>query len=222
MGDLVQLTCPTCGAGLSASSYMDVVTCSYCGNEFSVRQAAGQVSLEFFARCPICRRNDRVEKVSAIALRETQLLQGTQIVMTPRGKQIVPTQMVATSILSQQLQPPKRPRLEHASSRILLVYIIFVGGFNVLLIAALMSSRDTYSYICSGILIPLVCMGGFLVSRLDKRQREKRKASNAEKLTKWERAMNRWQKLYYCSRDDVVFLPGEERAVPPSRMSELL
>jgi len=219
MTDLGQLTCPTCGASLEASSNMGTIKCSYCGNEFSVRQAARSMYLETFARCPLCGRNDKVEKVSAIASRDTQVLRGTQIVITPRGQRAIPTQMVATSILSQQLQPPQRPNLQKVPSKFLLFYLIFVGGFVTIVVAALMSS---FSYVCSGILILLFCMGGFLVSRLDKRERTKRKVSNAEKLAKWEHAMRQWQKLYYCSRDDVVFIPGEKQAVPPGRMSEIL
>lgn len=30
-------------------------------------------------------------------------------------------------------------------------------------------------------------------------------------LPQWEAAMNRWNKQYYCFRDDIVFIPGETK-----------
>ena len=31
----------------------------------------------------------------------------------------------------------------------------------------------------------------------------------------WEKAMARWNSMYYCYRDNVVFIPGESETVPP-------
>lgn len=38
----------------------------------------------------------------------------------------------------------------------------------------------------------------------------------------WQRAMNRWERLYYCARDDGVFIPGETPFVPIEKIQELL
>ena len=43
-----------------------------------------------------------------------------------------------------------------------------------------------------------------------------------ERMSAWERAMDRYGKLYYCKRDDVVFIPGEIKSSPVTRMNELL
>jgi len=32
---------------------------------------------------------------------------------------------------------------------------------------------------------------------------------NQEEMPKWRSAMNRWNNLYYCKRDDLIFIPGE-------------
>ena len=37
---------------------------------------------------------------------------------------------------------------------------------------------------------------------------------NASQQTKWENATERWNQLYYCHRDDVVFIPGEGTSSP--------
>jgi hypothetical protein len=46
---------------------------------------------------------------------------------------------------------------------------------------------------------------------------QKRVVDNAYEVSRWERALEKWNNLYYCSRDDVVFLPGQ-RAVPSAEM----
>ena len=47
-------------------------------------------------------------------------------------------------------------------------------------------------------------------------------ANQAAGRAVWERAMSRWQALYYCARDDCVFVPGERRAAPLAQMQDLL
>jgi hypothetical protein len=37
-----------------------------------------------------------------------------------------------------------------------------------------------------------------------------------------ETAIERWNQLYYCSRDDCVFIPGEHTSAPLARMREYL
>jgi hypothetical protein len=50
------------------------------------------------------------------------------------------------------------------------------------------------------------------------RSREQLKA----RLPEWRIAMDRWRLVYYCSRDDLVFLPSQGTAVSPDAMAELL
>lgn len=49
-----------------------------------------------------------------------------------------------------------------------------------------------------------------------------RQAEADRNLPHWERAMSRWEKLYYCSRDDIVFIPNEKRAVPLAFLNDYL
>ena len=39
---------------------------------------------------------------------------------------------------------------------------------------------------------------------------------------RWERAMRRWERLYYCVRDDGVFTPGETPFMPIDKMQAFL
>jgi hypothetical protein len=41
-------------------------------------------------------------------------------------------------------------------------------------------------------------------------------------LRQWERAREFWDKLYYCYRDDVVFIPGTNQSSSPDKLKEYL
>jgi hypothetical protein len=41
-------------------------------------------------------------------------------------------------------------------------------------------------------------------------------------IPSWQNAMKRWDRLYYCSRDDIVFILGESKVVPVREMTTLL
>lgn len=86
MEELITLSCPSCGGELEVNANTSVLKCRYCGTEFLVRRDHGAVSLESYARCPKCGRNDRVEKVTAILRSQ------------PEG-----------SGLAKSLAPPERP-----------------------------------------------------------------------------------------------------------------
>ncbi len=64
--NFVTLTCPNCGAICKAVSNNTNFECEYCGSEFHYNSQTKEISLESYAACPLCRRNDKVEKVSSI------------------------------------------------------------------------------------------------------------------------------------------------------------
>jgi len=43
-----------------------------------------------------------------------------------------------------------------------------------------------------------------------------------EKLRIWNQQINRWSRLYYCYRDDLVYDPETGRSCPPGQMNTLL
>ncbi len=43
-----------------------------------------------------------------------------------------------------------------------------------------------------------------------------------EGMGRWPLAMERWNRLYYCGRDDCVFLPGTNTYAPITDMREYL
>lgn len=38
----------------------------------------------------------------------------------------------------------------------------------------------------------------------------------------WEKAVENWKKLYYCSRDDIVFDPKTQKYCEPDKINELI
>lgn len=43
-----------------------------------------------------------------------------------------------------------------------------------------------------------------------------------QELARWEKAMHRWEQIYYCGRCDRVFLRDQNQAIPRSMVSTLL
>jgi hypothetical protein len=52
--------------------------------------------------------------------------------------------------------------------------------------------------------------------------KEKKETYEREEIPPWERAKNRWEKLYYCMRDETVFIPEENKAIQAKDMEKYL
>ncbi len=50
-----------------------------------------------------------------------------------------------------------------------------------------------------------------------KRKFDQQMAEHIQRVAAWEAAMQEWNSLYYCYRDDIVFGPGSEDHAPPSQ-----
>ncbi len=118
MADLISLLCPSCGGKLQVSPKASTMTCQHCGNEHLVRHEAGAITLEAYARCPQCGRNDKSEKVTAVIASQSQEISGmehkNEVVIDGQGRQqviasSVPFTRKQVSILGQQLAPPEQP-----------------------------------------------------------------------------------------------------------------
>ena len=51
---------------------------------------------------------------------------------------------------------------------------------------------------------------------------KKRRAYLAFEYPRWQHAMAKWNDLYYCSRDDTVFLPSARQQAPAAQLMWLL
>ncbi len=282
MPNLISLVCPSCGGKLKVAPNALTMTCQFCGNEHMVKhEAGGVVSLEAYARCPICGRNDKVEKVSAILVNQTQEISGTekkQELVGPAGQQRLVTHDIPftrkqISVLGQRLVSPEHPRpssfppypppprLSGSASKggavamlvigIILAALTLITGLcsGITFIAALSDTSTVGSaevgmlsliaILVSGLLLLVgvgLIIGGVLLNRkaktatdpniaiklrhqqqVDAVRKEHERIRNA-----YLRAKQRHEQLYYCFRDDCVFIPGEKTSAQLAKMPEYL
>ena len=69
MNGFVTLSCPSCGGKLNVSKNAPTYCCEYCGQTHKLKEE----DIESIGRCPKCHRNDKVEKLTAIANRHDPL-----------------------------------------------------------------------------------------------------------------------------------------------------
>jgi hypothetical protein len=268
MANFISLVCPSCGGKLKVSPGTISLTCQHCGNEHMVKQdAGGALLLESFARCPVCGRNDRCEKVTAVIASQSHAITGTeqkmQAVVNPQGQRIevvreVPFTRQQVSALGQRLAPPVPPQISGdlppgPGSGSWIVSAVLAGlvgiglGLGGLLFLAggvnqafFVSGSSTETVLltflagCAGSLLGLLFLGGAVgIFVFGRRNVSRKKAEHAQQIREifeqrrriqqaYETAVQRWQSLYYCARDDVVFLPGEGTSAPLGEMQAYL
>ena len=235
--DFIPAVCPNCGGKLQENPGAETLVCQYCGTEHLVRHNInGALTLEAYARCPICQRNDRAEKVSAILHNQTARTEGVvaqQRVVTGPGGRIhtqnvnVPVQTTQMSDLARRLSPPVSPP-NKTKPKISFTTLLLIGGISFLLfgICALISTLSNSSStgtVVSCTIIPLALSIVLLVVwflRLRKSNTISKQAQSQpnDAYKNWQQAYARWEKLYYCGRDDVIFLPGEKTSAPVADM----
>jgi predicted RNA-binding Zn-ribbon protein involved in translation (DUF1610 family) len=244
MSDLISLNCPSCGGALKVTPSTTALTCEHCGREHLVRHEAGAVLLESFARCPKCGRNDRVEKASAILASHTHNVVAEREVVRNVGGQPgvvrVPVGQTQVSSLAQRLSPPVRPAPpKPVGGNGFWVILTVVGGLVALLfrffLLAWFSSRSgnagadaelgmctTWSGVCSLVTILVGLLGIIKGSSAAARRAREEQAKYEQSVRKWEQAVRRWDALYYCYRDDCVFIPGEGTSAPLRELMQYL
>ena len=203
VSDFITLSCPNCAGKLSVAPESASLVCPSCGNEYLVRRDAGNVLLEGYARCPRCGRNDQVKAASAIVREQTVALDG---VVMHEGQ---------STALATALAAPVAPLEEPASCWVrLAVVLIIVGALAMFL------GLTSKTGITTGLGIFFLLSG--VIGVLPERHRLANNRWAQPEHPRWERAMTRWQSLYYCARDDCVFIPGENQAVPLAQMHDYL
>jgi predicted RNA-binding Zn-ribbon protein involved in translation (DUF1610 family) len=236
MNDLITLNCPSCGGSLQVGTNTSVLVCEHCGVEHFVRRESGSLSLESYARCPKCGRNDRVEKVSAI--------------LRKAGKSSPP------SDLSKLLTPPQKPDLlpepkqkiinmatnDFSNATIIVFALSGIGLFIVLILLYTIGFKSENLF-CIVPTLFLMGLTWFLKKKSDERKveiaeeyQQKIKMARTNHLEvigkivrynntlvdNWKIAYERWERLYYCNRDDCLFIPGESRYVRVDEMEKLI
>lgn len=228
------LSCPNCGAKLDQFGDSDQAGCAHCGAQLLTEPKAVNPSAEAAPPlCPRCGKADRIQKVSTTYVAETS--QSHSAGLWRHGD----------TELSRLLSPPPKPRLTDLSALSLFnlgimlcglgLYsgICFFGGeplrvgpSEILFVGVSLGARSALTYVAfilgAGIVVgtPLT-LGAALIHLGRKRLRSWRERLPFEK-GRWERALDRWEGLYFCQRCQGVFTPGEEHFVLIQRMKEYL
>lgn len=153
--------------------------------------------------CPKCGRIDRVQKVTAVVAAGISTGLG--------GSRSV--------VMSQRLAPPERPVARSPWGRLFLVLIVAAAalGLGAALRPAAFASPHVWA---PAWLVFFVPAGLALLWRIAGGAR--RRARIHKERAYWEVAIGRWYDLYYCGRDDGVYLPGRSDLVSVELMSTLL
>ena len=211
MAELRELTCPNCGAKLEQVGDAAQAQCPHCGTQLLIERKAIAVAPAETGGCPECRKADRVQKVSSVYKDgfQTGYYDGWGHSQTK---------------LSESLSPPSQPLESKAwwgtfetvgmgANWAMALVILLVGLMGVLFTPA--------DILC----VPMAALGlglTLLLVLVHLYSRPRQMSERLAKAQKWERAMNRWERLYYCARDDGVFIPGETPFIPMNKVQEFL
>jgi predicted RNA-binding Zn-ribbon protein involved in translation (DUF1610 family) len=232
MSDIINLACPSCGASLKVGKDILRAKCPYCGCESIVKPTDNL--LEFQSQCPICHRNDRTKKVSAMMSSGGE----NKAFFAIPAKPSRPSEILAGP-------PPSSPAMGLIKSTNVL-RLAFIGAWflaGISLLCAISNSHNTTSGI---VFLILFGVAGFILFRQYNKGKQKnnqtedvfrqqlndyqsqvdaysksiqkQKADQEELYQKWianwQTAVEKWKLLYYCERDDCIFIPGQEKTAP--------
>ncbi len=244
MADLITLSCPNCGGDLKFTPGTVSFTCQHCGREHLIRNDAGGIFIESFARCPKCGRNDRVEKILVILADQTYRLKGVTVEKRDyKGEDgkvysenvSVPFTGTQSSLLAQKLEMPKPPAApSNATGFLNFLALVAFGGSLFLLYCAWIYvgyySSGLYSTtflepIFFGILFILCILAGLRLLKAAKKETATY-AHNLDEynhsLEEWKMKQEKWKRFYYCFRDDCVFDPDEKIAIDSRELQDYL
>ncbi len=194
--------------------------------------ATGQVT------CPKCGQADAVRKVSAIVAEGTRTGEtgGIALGLGDRSLDLMPFVSTSTSrsALAAKLAPPAKPAkpLGNGWTAAFTVgrsaLVVFVG---LLLAGATLCSFplliNTYSANRLLLLIPFAVLALFIMAAFvwvirsairDVRAWHRDSDSYETRLQVWRSAVERWQHLYYCARDDGIFTLNDSALIPDTRL----
>jgi hypothetical protein len=135
--------------------------------------------------------------------------------------------------VSRPIMPPKpsEPKSDNPLAEKIMIGVVSILG----LCAGPYAGSQLYENGASFIWQILGCLGGMLLAGLvggiiiglplmllaqpsqeQKLAYQEQLRIHEQHLAKWKRASERWEQMYYCYRDDVVFIPGESETIHPS------
>jgi hypothetical protein len=192
--------------------------------------------------CPVCGKNDAIQKVSGVVASG----QASGTFSGPSGGVVnvdgkwgakggyTTLSGSTVSNLAALLSPPPAPRkwpfgFFGTVLTVLIWYFVvlpLVGGSIVFLIAAVVNLINNglgWPTALAGVLVCLLSLGvGILIIRWYVKKFREARANHPLTRAAWESAIQRWERSYYCNRDDVVFDPDTGRTCQPQGLKLFL
>ena len=163
-------------------------------------------------QCPLCEKDDLIQKVSSV------VAQGTTSGWVGAGS------MTSMTEIARTLAPPKEPRPKDYINYMVGIVLISLGvmivsGFGIMgltLLGDLDLGSLGYGIYCLWCGLPILlgsATSSILRALVDRSRRNDRMRVAREKAL-WRDAMAKWERLYYCARDDIVFDPSDRTWAP--------
>lgn len=202
--------------------------------------------------CPKCKLIDQVQKVSSLYGLNTKIWYETSTMTQDGHDYHSEDKHESHTELGLKLKPPEKPGSPVNPGiwygiGVGLVLLILLGLLPVLItpvliLAGVLADSQVKIPEIAGqpgwrvlavvgiILLVLVLValvvGGILVKRRYNRSlagyKQKKNQYDQEDLPRWESSMKRWDQLYFCLRDETVFLPGEDKMIRLEDMNKYL
>jgi hypothetical protein len=192
--------------------------------------------------CPICQRNDKVQKVSVIYMHgshdTTMSMPVTEINSDSEGRTYSTTRHqqvkgLDETKLAQALHPPTKP--EAPKPPLWQWYFIgggvLVAGFCapmfVFTIFGVLGRSPNGNSFGGLLLLSFIGFMSFLASSYssaNKNYKKKMADYNSSIFPSWKQSLEKWNSLYFCYRDGCVFKVGEKVkvSVPLEQMAEFI
>ena len=182
--------------------------------------------------CPRCNQMDQVRKVTSIVtegVSETRV-QGTNPVRWGGKTYYLPAHHAGSSVtmLAKRLLPPlEKPKTLGGrfwgalGGGILLAFLGCCGLSGALSSMSMGDSTTGTLGVIAGLF--LIALGAILsiLAIISLASGKTRQQSDAEQR-QYQRALAKWNTLYYCYRDDIVFVPGESSFASPEQLHAFL
>jgi hypothetical protein len=237
--ELTELTCPNCAAKVGADRSAAQVQCAHCGAGFVIERMAIPVAPEIEPeRCPKRGKVDRAQKASSV--HTSGISRGYYDGYCGHSRMD----------LSWLLAPSAQPRRTSWLGRLLFLLgglclagtgsaAACIGLFALCIVSWGIGDSAAHpktlmvallrSALAAGVLFGapvllllfLLSIGVALLVAGRKLMQWQTRQFLMEKPA-WENAVRRWQRMYYCARDDGVFIPGEASFMPIDKVQELL
>lgn len=170
---------------------------------------------EPWAACPVCHRDDQTERLATV------IRKGTGYVLMTETNETRPF----VSQLAHSVRPPEAPHpMTYGAALLKTVLSLLIGAAVIVLVLGLGAINELglpgrpldRAIIAAGVWF------GFIVPAALFWRADRQIKAAARELPVYRTARSRWERSFYCNRDDVVFIPDENVMEHPDHMSKLL